>query len=186
MLNKLNTFFRAQRSVFYTVVARLIYSGKNVSIGKKVVFATYPRMVLKKNSNLKIGDNVVIGSNADIRVYENSFLIIEDNCKIDSGVRIIAANGKTVHLESNTKIGFYSVVNGGGGVHIGKNCSTYGFVYIQSSFHEVKTSFSKTDYLHSEVLIEDSVLIGPHSVIQPGSHILKNTILPAFSNIEKN
>ena len=164
----------------------LLFS-KKISIGKSLELSSFPKLTLLGKYRLKIGDNVILGKNLDLRIYENSSLIIEDKCKIDDGVRIIAANGSTVHIKRNSKIGFYSVINGGASVEIGPDSSTYGFVYIQSSSHLSKKDggYEKSQYTHFKVSIGKNVLIGPHSVVLPGSKIPSNTIVKAHTIKEK-
>ncbi len=183
LIYKQKEYYQRLKGSFWKM---LLYSSK-VSIGKSLQLAEFPKLTLLKNYTLQISDNVNIGKNVDLRVYNNSTLIIEKNCKIDDGVRIIAANGSTVHIKENTKIGFYSVLNGGGSIIIGSNSSTYGFVYIQSSSHvqTKETGFQKEVYTHDEINIGSNVLLGSHSVVMPGVTIDKNHSIDSHQVINK-
>lgn len=174
---------RERLFLFKGFLLKRLLLNNNVLIGKSLEVAAFPKLTLHDNHHLYIGDNVKIGRQVDLRIYENASLVIEDNCKLDDGVRIVAANGNKVHLKKNTKIGFYSVVNGGGSVVIGPDTSTYGFVYIQSSSHVYKreSGFNKSDYTHKGILIGKSVLLGPHTVVMPGVVIEDNTIVEAHT-----
>ncbi|MGV3629847.1 MAG: acyltransferase [Bacteroidota bacterium] len=166
-------------------LTRLVYSGSGIRFGSGFRAARVPKLTLKPGCRLIIGDKVFIGAGVDLRAYENCTLQIDSKCKIDDGVRIIAANGNKVHLKSNTKIGFYSVINGGGGVEIGPDSSTYGFVYIQSSSHTAtkESGFSKDGYTHRNVHIGAAVLLGSHASISPGTQIEDNAIIPPHTVI---
>ncbi len=167
------------------LLTRIIYAGSGIRFGSGFRAARVPKLTLKPTAKLLIGDKVFIGASVDLRAYENCTLQIDSKCKIDDGVRIIAANGNKVHLKTNTKIGFYSVINGGGGVEIGPDSSTYGFVYIQSSSHTSgqDSGFSKDGYTHQSVNIGKSVLIGSHSSVSPGTTIEDNRIIPPHTVI---
>lgn len=124
------------------------------------------RFILLKGSKFTVKSNSVILKNAELRVYENSVLEIGKNCKIDNGVRIIAANNKNVLLENNVKIGYYSVLNGGGGITVGANSSLYGYVYVKTSFHKLTESgFKKNEFYHKELHIPENSLIEPFTIL---------------------
>lgn len=161
----------------YSILIRLLYRNKLI-IGKNVKFFDVPDFDIGSNAKIIIGDNSVIKKNCDIRAYNDSVVNIGECCKIDDGVRIIAANGKLVKLDKNVKIGYYSVLNGGGGIRVGENSSTYGFVYIQSSSHSIgdDDAFQKDQYKHEGVVIGKNCLISPHSNIQPGTVIKDKTV----------
>ena len=160
--------------------------GKRITIGKSVLISRLPSIVIGSSGHISIANDTVIKSNCDFRAYDNSSIVIGAGCKIDDGVRIIAANGQNVILGNNVKLGFYSVLNGGGGIKIGRDSSTYGFVYIQSSSHSVSESntFDKQGYKHLAITIEENCLIQPHCCIMPGSVIKAKSIIPAHTVIE--
>lgn len=168
------------------VIFKFLKSCNEIKIGNNLLLTGYPNLVRLKHGELSIGNNVQIGRNVDLRVYENCKLIIDDDCKIDDGVRIIAANGSVVHLFEKTKIGYFSVLNGGGGIEIGPNSSTYGFVYIQSSEHELNrdNTFSKSKFNHNKIKVGASVLVGSHSVLLPGANIRSKQIVAPHSIIK--
>ncbi|MEQ4788417.1 DapH/DapD/GlmU-related protein [Morganella morganii] len=175
------------KQLIYKIIFALFYKKKSIIFGKRLICKSIPDFIILGNGTIEIGDNVFIGRNVELRAYNDAKLIIESNCKIDNGVRIIAAKNATVLVRTGSKIGFYSVINGGGNVTIGPNSSTYGFVYIQSSAHVINKDigFSKSDYTHEEINIGESVLIGPHSVLNPGTIVENNTVLAAHSILNK-
>lgn len=172
---------------FLGLITKIIYSRKNITFGKNLKVDSVPKIIVK-NGEIIFGDNVYIKSSVEIRSIRNGQLQISNNCIIDNGVRIIAANTLT-KLNNNVKIGFYSVINGGGGVEIGENTSLYGFVYIQSSKHIDKGSGlinnSNEKFSHSKISIGNNVLIGAHSSILPGAYISDNSTID-FNSVVQN
>lgn len=141
------------------------YVGCNLQLQKSKIEKNVT-FILKRGSFLSIGENTLLRKNSELRAYEYSKLLIGNECIIDNGVRIISANKNKVELGDNVKIGFYSVLNGGGGIEIGENSSLYGFVYIRSSFHQMnKSSFHKKKYVHKKIIIKKGSLIEPHSIV---------------------
>ena len=145
---------------FYAFIKQSTVELNNCIIEKNV------KLILKNKSKFFVDNNSILKSNCELRVYENSSMIINKNCTIDNGVRIIAANKKTVLLEKNVKIGYYSVLNGGGGITIGANSSFYGYVYVKTSFHKLAESgFEKNEYYHRQLHIPENSLIEPFTIL---------------------
>lgn len=169
---------RARGHIFNFIITNKFSVSKKISIGKNF------QIVKGKSTKIILGNNLNIGCNVEIRVYDNSSLFIGDNVKIDDGVRIISANSCVVKIGNHSKLGYYSVLNGGGGIEIGDNCSTYGFVYFQSSVHNTnKEGFSKSIYSHHKIKINDNTLIGPFEILSPGSELKKGSIKSKIKNL---
>lgn len=152
--------------------------GNSVTIGSNCRFSDIPDIEIKSGGKIIFGENVIVKKRCDLRAYDNSSIILGSNCKLDDNVRIIAANGNEVNIGDNVKIGFCSVLNGGGGISIGKNTSTYGYVYIQSSSHNINNKiFCKNSYSHQRVSIGDHCLISPFNKIGPGEIIEDSSII---------
>ncbi|MEZ8666105.1 hypothetical protein AB6D63_22115 [Vibrio splendidus] len=187
MLNKLFEILTKVSQSSRIKLLATIYDNRALEMGRGLIFKSLPELTILGTGKITLGNGVYIGKNVELRAYEGAELIIEANCKIDNGVRIIAARSAKVHIKEGSKIGFYSVINGGSNVSVGPNSSTYGFVYIQASAHTLSQQggFSKSDYIHDEINIGESVLIGPHSVLNPGASVESNVVLDAHSVLSK-
>lgn len=169
-------FKKRIRGIFYNYILT-----NELSFRKKIIIGKGFKIVKESRSDIQLGNEIVIGENVEIRVYNDSYLTLGNAVKLDDGVRIISANSNIVQIGENSKVGYYSVLNGGGGITIGKNCSTYGFVYFQSSSHKKnEKGYSKSKFNHNKIVVQNNCLIGPHQTIVPGTVLSEGTILTKF------
>lgn len=90
----------------------------------------------------------------------------------------IVQNKDNFTLGSQTDIGAFTYINAKNGVvvedfvQIGSHCSIY--------------SVSTIDYKEGKVILGKNCRIGSHSVIMPGIRIGKNTIIGAFSFVNRS
>ena len=153
---------------------------KDVRLGKGL------KIEIEPGGQLVLGTGVVIRDFVHLRIRRGSKIVLGDGALLDNGVRIIAANQMTVELKNNAKLGYYTVVNGGGGVRVGANTSTYGFCLIQSSRHKVIDGVpSRSEYEHSKVIIEPGCILGLGTILQPGTHLNENTVTSPYTIVEK-
>lgn len=168
-------------------ITKLLYSGGSISIGRNFRCDSIPSLSAIDGS-IVIGDNVIIKKYVELRSSRKGILEIGNSCILDRGVRIISANSIT-RFGNNVKIGFYSVINGGGGVEILDNTSLYGFVYIQTSTHIDKGEKidlkSSVKFIHKKVKIGRNVLVGAHTSILPGS-VIEDNVTIAFNSVIDN
>lgn len=92
-----------------------------------------------------------------------------------------------VQVGENTFVGPFCILDGGGGLKIGKFCSIAAGVQIYTH-HSVKwaNSGGKESLQYAPVVIEDYCYIGPNSVISMGVTIGKGAIVGACSFVNKN
>lgn len=90
----------------------------------------------------------------------------------------IVRNKKNFKLGKNTDIGAFTYINAQQGVviendvQIGSHCSIY--------------SVSTIDAKHGKVVLKNNCKIGSHSVVMPGVTVGENSIIGAFSFVNKD
>lgn len=170
------------------ILFKLFYSGKRVKIGKNFKCDKMPELLITQKGKLSIGDNVTFKRNVEIRVHNNAVIEIGSNIKIDRGVRLLATNDAKTKISDGTRIGCYSILNGGDNITIGKKILISGFVYLQTSQH----NFEKTDdiqsqgYSHAPITLGDDVWIGSHVTVLPGCHLHKGSIIGSNAVVTKS
>ena len=84
----------------------------------------------------------------EIRAHGNSKIHLKGNNKL-RGVRILGNNNAKISIDENTRIGLYTVLNGGDSISIGQKVLISGFVYLQTSMHNHnKMEIFKSCYKH--------------------------------------
>jgi acetyltransferase-like isoleucine patch superfamily enzyme len=104
-------------------------------------------------------------------------------------VRILAANNAEIVIDSGSRIGLYSVLNGGDSIYVGKKTLISGFVYLQTSMHgfsDRDSSVQDQGYLHAPVRLEEDTWLGTHVVIMPGVTIGKGGIVGSNAVVNKD
>jgi acetyltransferase-like isoleucine patch superfamily enzyme len=137
---------------------------RNLVIGKRVVFLGDATLIAGWDSaedRISIGDNVVI----------------EDSAYIN-------AHGGVINVGAQAFIGVGAVVQGKGGVNIGRDSMLGPYVQIYSSDHS--TDRSKGPYrtlpeVSSPVEVGENVWVGASSIILRGSVIAPDSIVAAAS-----
>ncbi len=182
-------YIRRFKPFLMALFTRLLYSGRNIKIGKNFRCDSVPRILIDKPCKLVIGDDVEFRRNVEIRVHGTSKVLIGNNIRIDRGVRILSANKATIKINDGTRIGLYSVLNGGDSITIGKKALISGFVYLQTSMHSFVTKNSPIQdqgYSHKPVVLEEDTWLGTHVVILPGVKIGKGAIVGSNSVVTKS
>jgi acetyltransferase-like isoleucine patch superfamily enzyme len=85
---------------------------------------------------------------------------------------------KGLKLGKNTDIGAFTYINASCGVEIGDN--------VQIASHCSVYSISTIDNKSGKVVIKENACVGSHSVVMPGVTIGKNSIIGAFSFVNKD
>ncbi len=85
---------------------------------------------------------------------------------------------KGLKLGKNTDIGAFTYINASCGVEIGDN--------VQIASHCSIYSLSTIDNKNGKVVIKENACLGSHSVVMPGVTIGKNSIVGAFSFVNKD
>lgn len=180
---------RSSAPLFFARITKLFYVADNVQIGRHLQCDGIPRCLVDSGANLTIGNNVIIRSGVEIRVHGAAKVVIEDDVRIDRGVRILAANGAEVHIGSGSRIGLYSVLNGGDSIWLGNKCLLSGFVYLQTSMHRFsnkKVAISEQGYDHSPVRLGDGAWLGTHVVVLPGRIIGAGAVVGSNAVVTKD
>lgn len=167
---------------------KLLFSSKKLQIGKGFRCETWPDIQITDQAKIIIGDNVYFRRNVEIRSHGNSTVHFEGNNRIDRGVRVLGANDAFINIRSGSRIGLYSVLNGGESISLGKKVLLSGFVYVQTSMHNFKNSGYIQDqgYTHAPVVLEDNVWCGAHVVILPGVIMGESAIAGSNAVVTKN
>lgn len=170
-----------------SLFVKLLLVFKGAKIGKNFVCKNFPKIELieTKKLNLLIGDNVKISGKIEIKQRDDSNIKFCSNCKIDQGVRIIVANNCTFELGENSKVMFYSHINCGEDIIIGKYTGISSNSFISSSLHkhEKGENYMTTAYDHRKILIGNNVQIGYSCFIAPGSIIGDNSVVGPLSYV---
>jgi len=169
-------------------VSKWLHQDAQVSIGRNWRCDQVPRIWVTQQGQVQIGNEVTCRSGVEIRCHNESKLILHDNVKLDRGVRVLACFSGVVEIQSGSEIGFYSIINGAGGVSIGRDVMIAGFVTIQSSAHRTavgQTIKSQGSDL-APVVIEDDVWLGAGVTVVSGVRIGAGAVVGANSVVTKD
>lgn len=190
MINLFTQYYiRKFRPSFNALLTKFFYGSSNIIIGKGFKTDSIPKIWIDKGCKLEIGNNVEFRRSIEIRVHGESSIRIGDNCRIDRGVRILSTNNAQISLGSGTRVGLYSIFNGGDSISIGKKCLISGFVYLQTSMHgfaERSKSVQDQGYQHAPIVLEDDSWLAAHVVIMPGITLKKGVVVGSNAVVNKD
>ncbi len=190
MINLFTQFYiRKFRPSFNALMTKFFYASSSIKIGRNFKTDSIPKIWIDKGCTLEIGHNVEFRRNIEIRVHGQSKISIGDNCRIDRGVRILSNNNANIFIGSGTRIGLYSIFNGGDSISIGNKCLISGFVYLQTSMHgfaERSKSVQDQGYLHAPIFLEEDCWLGTHVVIMPGVRLKKGAVVGSNAVVNKD
>ena len=167
---------------------KLLFSSKRISIGKNFRCDTWPSVIIDKKAKLIIGDLVTLRRNVEIRAHGYSTIHLKGNNRIDRGVRILGNNNAKISIGINTRIGLYTILNGGDSISIGKKVLISGFVYLQTSMHNHNKNGNIQDqgYKHGQIEIHDDVWLGSHVVVLPNCVLSKGCVVGSNAVVTKS
>ncbi len=174
------TWLRRLRPRLFGGVTRMVYDGPNVRIGRNLRCDGIPRCLIDATAELVIEDDVELRSGVELRVHGGARLVIEQGARIDRGARILAANVAEVRIGTGSRIGLYSVLNGGDSIVIGEKVLVSGFVYLQTSMHRhtrKDVAIRDQGYEHGPVRLGPGAWLGAHVVVLPGVTIGEGAIV---------
>lgn len=183
------TYIRSVRPFLLGWLTKIIYAESNISIGKNFRCDSVPRILIDKKCSLTIGQNVEFRRNLEIRVHGNAQIKIGNDIRIDRGVRILAANNSMIDIQNRTRIGLYSVLNGGDSITIGENVLISGFVYLQTSSHQFSTrdkAIRDQGFTHASISIKNEAWLGTHVVVMSGITIGQGAIIGSNAVVTKD
>ena len=157
-------------------------------IGSNFKCDSIPDILITQKGKISIGDGVYIRRNVELRAHNNGEIKIGSQIRIDRGVRILAANESIIDIKSGTRIGLYSVFNGGDSITLYENCLISGFVYLQTSMHRHKdvTPIKDQGYEHKPVSLGKNVWLGAHVVVLPGVSLGEKCIVGSNAVVTKS
>ena len=189
MLTFTQYFITKLRPKFSAFLTRVLYFGSRIKIGQNFVADSVPRLIVDPNATLSIGNNVEFRRNVEIRVHGKAKVFIEDNVRLDRGIRVLAANNAVITIGAGTRIGLYSVLNGGDSIAIGKKVLISGFVYLQTSMHgfaERGVGIQEQGFDHAMIRLSDDVWLGTHVVVMPGVVLGKGVVVGSNAVVTKS
>ena len=147
-----------------------------------------PDILITQKGKISIGDGVYLRRNVELRAHNNGEIKIGSQIRIDRGVRILAANESIIDIKSGTRIGLYSVFNGGDSITLYENCLISGFVYLQTSMHKYNDAIPIKDqgYEHKPVSLGKNVWLGAHVVVLPGVSLGEKCIVGSNAVVTKS
>ncbi|MDO4690979.1 MAG: acyltransferase [Fusobacterium sp.] len=173
----------------------------NFNLIKTKYYKTKNNLVLLgklKNNKIKIsGDNnyLYIGKNSIVRNTNiiirgnNNELYIRDNCTIENSQIIFDNENSKILIGKNVSIAKALIVSlEPFKISIGDNCMISYEVEIRNTDSHMIYDINTNKRINegAEVIIENSVWIGAHSVILKGVKINSNSIIAAGSIVSKN
>ncbi len=174
---------------FFAFITQFIYRSANVSISTGLRADGIPRCIVDPGSKVSIGKNVELRKDVEIRCHGKSLIEIGDGCRIDRGVRILASNDAKVRIGPGTRIGLYSVFNGGDSIDVGNGVLISGFVYLQTSQHRFTDrdrAIRDQGYLHAPIFVGDGAWIAAHVVVMPGVKIGAGAVIGSNAVVTKS
>ena len=150
----------------------------------KISFNTY----LKSIENIEIGEKCQINSNCSLDASRNGKIILKNNVVLNRYVYLNAFKGN-IFIDEGSEINNYSIINGTGGVTIGKNVLIGPNVQIISYQHNYNIKFENIKFQglkKDKIIIGDDVWIGAGSVILAGIKIAKGCVIGAGSVVTKD
>jgi acetyltransferase-like isoleucine patch superfamily enzyme len=189
-MNRITLFFILTIiPVWKSFLSRLLYSGKNVVIGKNFRADSIPRLVIEKDAKLIIGDNVQFRSGIEIRAHKNSVIRIGDNVRLDRGIRLLSTNNSLLQIGKGSRIGLNTIFNGGDSIDVGADCLISGFCYLQTSMHKFDQPdipIQQQGYKHLPIILHDNVWLGTHVVLLPGTTLGRGTVVGSNAVVTKS
>ena len=132
-------------------------------------------------SSITIGNNVTFGGTTYIRIRKQGRLTIADDVSLGTEVWLVCANEAELAIRDRTTLGPYTILNGGHGLSIGRDCVFAAFVYINSSEHCYARGklIREQGFDGQPVSIGDDVWIGGHVTVLKGITIGTGTVVGA-------
>lgn len=173
----------------FALLTRVLHGAPNLRIGRRLRADGIPRCIVDRHASIHIGKDVELRRGVELRAHGNGRIEISDGCRLDRGVRILAANDAQVCVGPGTRIGLYSVLNGGASIDVGQKVLLSGFVYLQTSQHRFSQKgipIRDQGYEHQAVAIGDGAWLAAHVVVMPGITIGENAVIGSNAVVTKS
>ena len=167
---------------------KLFYTSSRFKIGSNFRCDSIPDILITQKGKISIGNGVYLRRSVELRAHNNGEIKIGSQIRIDRGVRILVANESIIDIKSGTRIGLYSVFNGGDSITLYENCLISGFVYLQTSMHKYNdaTPIKDQGYEHKPVSLGKNVWLGAHVVVLPGVSLGEKCIVGSNAVVTKS
>lgn len=138
--------------------------------------------------NITIGRNVTFAGRTYIRMRKQGRLTIGDDVRTGTDVWLVCANEAELAIRDRTVLGPYTILNGGHGLSIGRDCVLAAFVYINSSEHRFARGrlIREQGFDGKPVTIGDDVWIGGHVTMLPGVTIGTGAVIGANAVVNRD
>ncbi len=159
-------------------VPNLIFNYIVLKINNVQKIKIYGRLTLINKGKFIIGANAKINSGKFYNIIggdTRSAIIISKDALLEIGDNFKLSNSN-IYCKKNIKIGDNVMIGGG--------CKIW-----DSDFHSINyfnRCFGEDKEVSAEILIEDNVFVGAHTIILKGVHIGKNSVIGAGSVVSKN
>lgn len=188
MIFSVYQYWKIRKPKFKGWIFKQLYSSARIKIGNNFQCESFPSLLVNQGCKVTIGDNVLLRKDVEIRSHGTSKIRIENNVRIDRGVRLLAANKSEILIGEGSRLGLYTVLNGGDSIHIGKKVLISGFVYLQTSMHNHKKNQVVQDqgYSHKPIKLMDDAWLGAHVVVLPGCLIENGVVVGSNAVVTKS
>jgi acetyltransferase-like isoleucine patch superfamily enzyme len=170
------------RGMFWSLYLRM----RGAQVGKNLLVHGPLDILLRDGASLRnviIGNDVTLGGKIYIRLRRKGRILIGDSVTTGTEVWLVAAREASLTIGKNTKIGSYTILNGGHGIRIGEYCLLAAFVYLNSSDHQ----FDGPDLIQNQghtgapIDIGNDVWLAGHVIVTQGIKIGQGAVLGAGS-----
>ena len=129
------------------------------------------------------GRDIEFYGEIDLRTRDRARLTLGDRVKFDGPLRIVAAGANGIEIGDDTRITCYTIINGGGHIHIGNGVIIGPRCSINANEHRFSGSkrIIESGFDHVDIWIGDDVWLGSDVAVVPGAHISDGTVVGANS-----
>jgi acetyltransferase-like isoleucine patch superfamily enzyme len=168
---------------------RLRIGGASVGTGFRVQGPV--KILLRDGATLRsvsIGHRVTFDGTTYIRIRKQGRLTIGNDVRTGTEVWLVCANDTELAVGDRTVLGHYTILNGGHGLRIGRDCVFAAFIYINSSEHRIARGqlIREQGFDGRPVSIGDDVWIGGHVTVLKGVNIGTGAVIGANAVVNKD
>ena len=176
--------FWAPYSRYTRLVAKAVY-GVNFSSSNRFQGSLSLQLASSTRPSVIVGDDNLFLGDIDLRTRDEATLTLGSRLKLDGPVRIVAAGSSGIFIGDDTRITCYTIMNGGGNIHIGRGVIIGPRSTINANEHNFRsrTPVIEAGFTHVDIWIGDDVWLGSDVAVLPGACLAKGTVVGANSVI---
>jgi acetyltransferase-like isoleucine patch superfamily enzyme len=139
-------------------------------------------------ANLTIGDDVTLAGKTYIRMRKDGRIVLGNGVSAGTENWFVAANDASLVVGDHTRLGSYSIFNGGHGLRIGAHSIFAAFVYVNTSDH----GFARHDliqrqgFIGAPIEIGEDVWLGGHVFVNKGTNIARGAVVGSGAVVTKD